>query len=204
VEAVVTGPSASSVKVTGSSAISAKVSKGAVVITGSPSGVSYVEFGSTTVLVMDKVTATTFWAPRTSSSFDLSPQTPSVLVSGPYLVRNATVSGSTLKLIGDTNSTVPLTVIAPSSVRSVTWNGAAVKTSASKAGVGLAGTLSGPTSLSGLPKLSSASWKSADSLPEIAPGFDDSSFVVATKTSTQRPFPPYGGKYVLYADEYGE
>lgn len=203
VEAVVTGASTSAPTVIGSSSISAKLANGTVIITGSPSGVSYVKFGSTTVLVMDKVTATSFWQPRLSAALDVSPRTPSVLVGGPYLVRNATVSGSTLRLVGDTNDTTSLTVIAPTAVTSVTWNGKAVTVKKSASGVGLSGTLAGPSALPDLPKLASRSWKTADSLPEVAPSFDDAAFVVANKTSVERRQKPYAGKYVLFADEYG-
>ena len=203
VEAVVIGASAGAPTVTGSSSISAKLTDGNVIITGSPSGVSYVKFGSTTVLVMDKVTATSFWQPRLSAALDVSPRTPSVLVGGPYLVRNATVSGSTLRLVGDTNDTTSLTVIAPTAVTSVTWNGKAVAVKKSASDVGLTGTLAGPSALSDLPKLASRSWKTADSLPEAAPSFDDKAFVVANKTSVERRQKPYAGKYVLFAGEYG-
>ncbi|KAG9081537.1 hypothetical protein FRC06_005514, partial [Ceratobasidium sp. 370] len=48
-------------------------------------------------------------------------------------------------------------------------------------------------------------WRCIDSLPEVAVGFDDSNWTIATKTSTKRPaaYQPLGGKLMLYADEYG-
>lgn len=46
-----------------------------------------------------------------------------VLVGGPYLVRNATISGSTLAIRGDLNGSTTLTVIAPPEFSRVTWNG---------------------------------------------------------------------------------
>lgn len=190
--------------VSGAMSIKAKSSNNTVIITGSPSGISVVKFGRTVVIVTDKLTASTFWQPRTvASSYDVAPDVPSVIVAGPYLVRNATITSSTLSLVGDVNATTTLTVLAaPTTVSSVTWNGAPVKIS--KSSVGLTGSISGPVSKINLPSLQSSSWKSADSLPEISPSFDDSTWVVANKTSVQRIFKPYAGKYVLYADEYGE
>lgn len=199
VEAVISKGSAPTI--TGASSISAKFTDGSVVITGTATGTSYVKFGSTIVLVLDKVTATAFWQPRLSKTADASPKTPSVLVGGPHLVRNATIAGSTLALVGDTNSTTTLTVLAPSTVKSVTWNGKSVSVKIGPAGE-ITGPIPGPQPLSDLPKLSSRSWKAADSLPEASPKFDDSKFVTATKTTVERKQKPYAGKYVLYASEY--
>jgi hypothetical protein len=203
-EAVVIGPTLGTPTVTGSSSVKARSADQSVIITGSPVGVSVVRFGTTAVIVTDKAAAATFWNPRTSASYDVSPDTSSVIVSGPYLVRNATVSSSTLQLFGDTNGKTNLIVIAPATVKSITWNGALVEITNSPLGIGLSGTLSGVTQTPSLPSLKSAAWKSADSLPEIAPSFDDSTWVTANKTSTARPFKPFSGKLVLYTDEYGQ
>lgn len=204
VEAVIP-TSSSTVAVTGSSTIKGRVANKTVIITGTASGTSVVKFGKTAVLIADKATAGTFWNPRTTASeYDLAPDAASVLVAGPYLVRNATISGSTLRLVGDINATTPLTVVAPAAVTSVTWNGASVKVAKSTLGVGLSGTLSSGAKAPSLPSLKSAAWKSADSLPEVAVAFDDSTWVTANKTTTARPFKPFSGKLVLYADEYGQ
>ncbi|KAK6984994.1 glycoside hydrolase family 35 protein [Favolaschia claudopus] len=162
------------------------------------------------VLFADSATAATFFAPvipETSSfgNYWSIGSNSTVLVGGPYLVRNATVSGSRLALVGDLNTTAPLTIIAPSSVRSVTWNGASVQL---KSGVtatgGITGTLT-PRSVVktvSVPKLTG--WKFMDSLPEIQSNFDDSSWTVANHTSTNSPFKPYyGDGRVLYGCDYG-
>ncbi|KAF8751739.1 Beta-galactosidase, domain 3 [Rhizoctonia solani] len=134
------------------------------------------------------------WQPRVSGTsgngrYDLSPRTGSVLVFGPYLVRSATIKGTQLALVGDLESgnTTELEVLAPTTVKSVSWNGKAVPVSKT-----LTGTLRG-------------TWRCTDSLPEVALGFDDSKWTTATKTTTFRPVEhqPLGGKLVLYADEYG-
>ncbi|PSS38122.1 hypothetical protein PHLCEN_2v29 [Hermanssonia centrifuga] len=203
-EAVVLGSAISASKVTGALSVSARIVKNTVVISGTPStkSPSLVRFGNTAVIILDKFTATSFWNPRLSATYDLSPDSPSVLIGGPYLVRNATVSGSTLNLVGDTNATTTLTIVAPRLVKSVTWNGDIVNISASPLGLGVVGIVPGPDALL-LPNLRTSLWKSMDSLPEVNPNFDDSTWVTADKTSTARQQKPYSGKFVLYADEYG-
>ncbi|KZT23601.1 glycoside hydrolase family 35 protein [Neolentinus lepideus HHB14362 ss-1] len=203
IEAVI--PATAVPQVTGSGSIKATSTNGSVVITGSTSGISRVVFSGATVIVADKETALSLWNIRLPSSnntlYDVTPDAPSVLVSGPYLVRNASITGSTLELYGDINATTALGVIAPSSVNSVSWNGESVQVQNVAPGV-FNGTLEFGTKVS-LPGLKEAEWYCANSLPEIDPAFNDSDWVTANKTSTVRPYQPQGGKYVLYADEYG-
>ncbi|KAF8588348.1 glycoside hydrolase family 35 protein [Ramaria rubella] len=202
-EAVVVGPTFETPTLAGSQSIKVRAINGTAIVSGSPAGVSVVRFGTTTVIVTDKATASTFWNPKTSVSYDASPDTLSAIVAGPYLVRNASISSSTLALVGDTAGPTSLTVFAPIAVKSVTWNGKHVDMTQSSLGTGLQGTLDGHIAIPGLPNLKSAVWRSADSLPEIALGFDDSTWIIANKTTTARPAQPFNGKLVLYADEYG-
>lgn len=204
IEAVIQGPDDATPVITGSSVVKATIKNSAVTITGTIGTATntVVRWGTTVVIVADRATAYTFWNPRTTNAYNLTPATPSVLITGPYLVRSATVSSSTLALFGDTNGTTTLTVFAPRAITFITWNGAAVKTSNSPLGVGLSGTISSAVPMLNLPKLSALPWKSANSLPEVAMNFDDASWVVADKTNTSRPYTQIG-KYVLYADEYG-
>ncbi|CAE7074419.1 unnamed protein product [Rhizoctonia solani] len=197
-----------------SSSITASVSNGTALISGSPasSGLTRVSVGKTSVWIADKTwLAPRIWQPRVSGTsgngrYDLSPRTGSVLVFGPYLVRNATVKGSTVAITGDVKSgtTTELEVLAPSSVKSVTFNGKSVKVSKTALGT-LKGSIATKDLTPKLPSLKTLKWKCTDSLPEVAVGFDDSNWVVATKNSTARPaeFQPLGGKTVLYSDEYG-
>jgi hypothetical protein len=141
--------------VTGSSSIKAQVMDGSVVILGSPSGISAVRWGSTVVVVTDKSTAYTFWDTPTHTDY-LSSKTSSVLVQGPYLVRNASISGSTLNLIGDTNGTTPLTIFGPSNLSKVTWNGNPLNVSTNTLGVGLYGEVQAETPTISLPSLKSS------------------------------------------------
>ncbi len=145
------------------------------------------------ILFSDPVTAVTFWSPpirsQTSNTipgletFWQFGTNTTVLVGGPYLVRNATLDHGTLALRGDLNASVPLTIIGPERVSSVTWNGQRVSVRDDGRGV-LTGRLAQSPKVKEVkvPKLSG--WKYADSLPEIRADFDDSDWVVADHTST--------------------
>ena len=174
-------------------------SSNTLIITGKPSGITTISAGHVTVIVTDKHTALSFWnvhIPGSShTQYDQAPDVPSVLVFGPYLVRNATLQGSTLAINGDLNTTTTLQVIAPASVKSLTWNGQKVRTERSN-GI-LQAWLSFDVQEPKLPNLKEATWYSADSLPEIQDDFADSDWVDANKTRTQRPYPPLGGKVRL-------
>ncbi|KAF8320898.1 glycoside hydrolase family 35 protein [Clavulina sp. PMI_390] len=191
--------------VAGSSTIKASTVNGTTVITGTTSGVAVVTVGSIKVLVVDKHTAYTFAQPRLEAEgyFNVGPATSSVLIYGPYLVREATLSGSTLSIVGDINATTTINVFAPKSVRSISWNGTPLSTKTNSVGALSATIAFKYSSIAALPSLTTAEWLCHDTLPEKAVSFDDSTWTVANKTSVLRPDKPIGGKYVLYADEYG-
>ena len=160
------------------------------------------------VLFADPATAATFWAPAVKSatttvsgleSFWQFGTNTTVLVGGPYLVRNATISeeGSTLALRGDLNASVPLTVVAPAAVKQVTWNGERVEVRAE--GAFLTGQLAQSARVreARVPELTG--WKFADSLPEVQSGFDDGGWTVANRTTTNIEVQPlFGDGRVLY------
>ncbi|KAF9046172.1 glycoside hydrolase family 35 protein [Panaeolus papilionaceus] len=141
-----------------------------------------------------------FWGLGTNSS---------VLVGGPYLVRDAVISGTQLRLRGDLKTDVKLTVLAPRTIQSITWNGQPVALDAasgsaittSGAFVGQLKLRAAATSLN-IPKLTG--WRFKDSLPERDSSFDDSTWTIANKTKTNTPFKPYyGDGRVLYGCDYG-
>jgi len=148
-----------------------------------------------TLLLADQATADTFWTQSTPAG--------RVLERGPELVRTAGVAGTTLALTGDTTASSPLEVWAPAQVQSLTWDGATVPTQATASGSLLAtGQLAGPVPVA-LPNLSQATWRFSAESPEAAPGFDDSAWTVASKTTTHSTSPPPAGQPVLTADDYG-
>ncbi|KAL5524694.1 hypothetical protein ACEPAF_9839 [Sanghuangporus sanghuang] len=174
------------------------------------------------VLFSDTDTAGTFFAPvippnspsadvQTFANYWQFGSNETVLVGGPYLVRNASVTGSELHLRGDLNvsSEVTLTVIVPPKVTSVFWNGREVRKD-SRASMSL--TRSGGFVGSLSPQLSTESfripeltgWRFADSLPEIHGNFSDEDWIIANHTATNIPFKPfYGDGRVLYGCDYG-
>ena len=169
------------------------------------------------VLYADSVTAATFWSPVIAgpSNDPLANYwglgtNESILVGGPYLVRDAKLSGSTLALRGDLKTDARLTLIAPRNVRYITWNDEpvfgdfSVASSLSSIG-GFVGYLRRRHSLTSgikVPKLTG--WKFRDSLPEIQESFNDDTWAVANHTTTNIPLKPhYGDGRILYGCDYG-
>ncbi|KAL0566470.1 hypothetical protein V5O48_015544 [Marasmius crinis-equi] len=179
------------------------------------------------VLFADTTTAGTFWSPAIANADDPHGNywsigtNETVLIGGPYLVRSANISDGVLNLKGDFdvsefNSTTSaggksLTIIAPKSVMSATWNGEPVTFESSfvetgyRTGLVQEGDSLLPSSIaSEVPDLSANEWKYADSLPEIREDWDDSQWVVANHTTTNVIFPMwYGDGRVLYGCDYG-
>lgn len=151
--------------------------------------------GGTSPLLLifgDDSSAESFWRLDTAAG--------PVIVRGPDLLRTASVDGSTVGLSGDAATAEPLEVWAPGAT-TVSWNGQPVAATATAAGSLLANDqLAGPPDIS-LPTLSN--WVYQYETPEAQPGFDDSSWAVANKTSSfsSTPIPP--GQPDLFADDYG-
>ncbi|KAF8192161.1 glycoside hydrolase family 35 protein [Pholiota molesta] len=168
------------------------------------------------VLYADSATAATFWSPVLAGAtsdplreyWGVGTNT-SVLVGGPYLVRGAAIEGATLALRGDLKTGVRLTVIAPRAVRAVTWNGVQVArdgaaSAALTAEGGFVAELSTSASLAALKVPQLTGWRWKDSLPEIGGAFDDGSWTVADRTTTNIPLKPYyGDGRILYGCDYG-
>ncbi|PVG04082.1 putative beta-galactosidase [Serendipita vermifera] len=175
-----------------------------------PSSISAIPLGPVTIILADKSVALQTWAPRTGASTTFGHYTPNpsvagVWVLGPHLVRTAKLDRGTLALEGDLDKSTSIDLWGPSSIKKVTWNGRDVRLSKNAQLQSLHGNLTmdiDPNSV-GIPQLSELNWKCQDSTPEISPDYDDSTWVVANKTSTARPQQPYQGKYVLYGEEYG-
>ncbi|MFJ9147948.1 beta-galactosidase [Streptomyces sp. NPDC102270] len=142
------------------------------------------------LLVGDKVTAKTFWRQDTAAG--------PVLVRGTHLLRTATSlnGGRTVALSGDNADDQNIEVF--TSAARVTWNGRKVDTRNTATG-SLTGRI--PTAAAiHLPALTN--WKHAEESPEAAPGFDDTGWQVADKTTTNS-VSGINKLPVLYADDYG-
>jgi beta-galactosidase GanA len=140
------------------------------------------------LLLVDTATAKTFWQQDTSAG--------PVLVRGTHLLRGAQSHGSRLDLTGDTGDDGAVEVF--SGAASVTWNGEPVHTQATSSG-SRTGTLPTAAAVS-LPALTG--WKHTQESPEAQPGFDDSGWQVADKTTSNSTTTP-GTLPVLFADDYG-
>ncbi|MGI5155341.1 beta-galactosidase [Microbispora sp. CA-102843] len=137
-------------------------------------------------------TAATFW--RTGT--DAEP----VLVRGTSLVRSTAVDGGTVRLAADTAEAGEVEVFAEASRLRV--GDAEVRVTRTPSG-SLLGRVPGPREVR-LPAL--RGWRVRDETPEATPGFDDSSWRRADKTTTESPMkPPMKPEPgpVLYADDYG-
>ncbi|KAL1751658.1 glycoside hydrolase family 35 protein [Schizophyllum commune] len=171
------------------------------------------------VLFADSPTAATFWAPTLAGPKD-DPfrhfwslgTNETVLIGGPYLVREATLERGTLALRGDLKESAFLTVIGPKDVVEVTWNGEAVESvrgveevvgEEESQGV-FVGRLEMKVQASDISVPALEGWKYQDSLPEVQSDFDDSEWTLADHTETNIPFKMrYGDGRVLYGCDYG-
>ncbi|WP_154674315.1 beta-galactosidase [Nakamurella lactea] len=148
-----------------------------------------------TLLLADEHTAGTFWQQTTPAG--------TVLERGPELVRSATIARQTLALTGDTSTAAELQVWAPPGVDRVTWNGTRVAVHRAADGSLVADQLLPGAAPIALPDLTAATWRSAPGSPESAPGFDDSQWQPADRTTTASTTKPAAGQPVLTADDYG-
>ncbi|KAF9887419.1 hypothetical protein FE257_010274 [Aspergillus nanangensis] len=153
------------------------------------------------VILLDRDAAYHFWAPALTND-PFVPEDELVFVQGPYLVRSASLSKTTLALRGDSLNETAVEVFAPKHVNKLTWNGKRLRVARTAYG-SLTATLAPPPAVS-IPSLAKAVWRAKDSLPERLPSYDDSgpAWVDANHMTTQNPSPP-ATLPVLYADEYG-
>ncbi|WP_326791704.1 beta-galactosidase [Streptomyces sp. NBC_00841] len=139
------------------------------------------------LLLADTATAKTFWRQDTAAG--------PVLARGTHLLRGASSDEGTLALNGDIGTDGSVEVW--STANSLTWNGRPVHTSMTKDG-GLTGTLPTAAEVT-VPALTG--WKHTQESPESQPGFNDSSWQVADKTTSKITTP--ATLPVLSADDYG-
>lgn len=164
-------------------------------------GATVIKFAQGPVLyLLERWAAYTFFAPATTSNPHIGADE-QIFVLGPYLVRSASVAGSTVSLSGDNlNATTIDVYVGDASVTSIAWNGAALATTRSAYG-SLQAALPGIVDRAvALPAL--AGWKVTDALPEADPSYDDSRWTVANKTTTLSPLAPLTLP-VLYGADYG-
>ncbi|KAJ7232006.1 glycoside hydrolase superfamily [Mycena rebaudengoi] len=160
------------------------------------------QFDNFRVLLLSRTLAYKFWAPTLTNNPIVSANDV-VFVTGPYLVRTIAYHGSTAVITGDISNSTILEVWAPSNIHAISWNGKDVKAQRTSYGT-LKATLAKPsfTAESLQSSLKLGDWKYSDSVPESAPSYDDSHWVVADKTSSPNPR-KLTTPVSLYADDYG-
>ncbi|KAF4413711.1 putative beta-galactosidase E [Colletotrichum fructicola] len=126
----------------------------------------------------------------------------SVIVRGPYLVRNATFSNNTLHLTGDLNETTTLEVLGGVPENAcLTFNGQTLEP-LRQTGGRIEADISFHTPDLALPDLHSLKWHSTNSLPEIQPDYDDSAWTPASLTESNNPR-NFTTPTSLYCSDYG-
>ena len=153
--------------------------------------------------LLDILTAYSFFAPPLTSDPNIPPDK-HIFVLGTTLVRSTTINGTTISLTGDNEKSTTLELYTGNpSITSITWNGVLQPSYRTPYGSLTTANIPGAESLEfPLPNLSTLSWKSADSLPERDPSFNDTNWVVANKTSTLSPVTPLTLP-VLFSSDYG-
>ncbi|KAG9664585.1 glycoside hydrolase family 35 protein, partial [Aureobasidium melanogenum] len=155
---------------------------------------------SVIVYLLDVSTAWSFWAPPTTSDPNVAANE-QIFAIGTYLVRNASVSSNVVSVNGDnTNSTILEVFVGDRSVDTIAWNGKRLATKKTAYGALTADLTSVLDRKVTVPTLSG--WQVADSLPEVARAYDDSSWTICNKTATLAPVKPLSLP-VLYSSDYG-
>ncbi|KAH8674059.1 family 35 glycosyl hydrolase [Xylariales sp. PMI_506] len=163
-------------------------------------GATVVKFSNgALVYLLDQTTAWRFWAPPTTNNPAVLPSQ-QIFILGPYLVRSASVRGNVLTVNGDSDNSTTLEAYTGTSISTVVWNGKSYKATTTAYG-SVKVTIPGAESRTvSLPTLTG--WKSADSLPEAHPDYDDSNWIVCNKTTTLSPVAPLSLP-VLFSSDYG-
>ncbi|KAK2045629.1 family 35 glycosyl hydrolase [Colletotrichum somersetense] len=152
------------------------------------------------VYLLEQKTARRFWAPPTTPSPTVKPGE-QLFVLGPYLVRSASISHGVLHVSGDSDRSTTLEAyVGDKPIETVDWNGkrlTATKTPYGSFTVRIPGAEDRAVALPDL-----ENWRAAEALPEAAPDYDDSRWVVCDKTATPSPYAPVTLP-VLYSSDYG-
>ncbi|KAL3460074.1 glycoside hydrolase superfamily [Aspergillus heterothallicus] len=166
------------------------------------------QIGDLQVYLLDRNAAYNYFVPllpsRSRGQYGTSEANPdAVIIKAGYLVRNARISGSTLQLSADFNSTTEVEVIgAPARVKKLEINGQLTRTTQTKAG-GLKTLVQYEAPQINLPDLEKSAWKHHNALPEIQPDYDDSKWIKADHLETNNTFVSVDTPTVLFAGDYG-
>jgi hypothetical protein len=168
-----------------------KQSKGATVVKFSNGVLAY---------LLDIPSAYTFFAAPTSADPNVQAKD-QIFVMGPYLVRSVSTSSDTVSVIGDNANSTTIEVFAGTAVvNKISWNGQILPTKKTPYG-SLTAKISGAEQRTiDLPALTV--FKTANSLPEASPDYDDSNWILANKNTTMSPVKPITLP-ILFSSDYG-
>ena len=139
-------------------------------------------------------------APAPVSSYT-SPSKKTVLVSGGHLLRTAAIVGQDLYITGDVNATTAFQVIAGApDAQNVFFNGQQMTLDPSNDTPTFEMSYQEPTI--NLPDLSTLSWQSIDSLPELSPSYNDAAWRPCDHPTSNNPL-VLSTPTSLYASDYG-
>ncbi|WP_225839854.1 beta-galactosidase [Streptomyces sp. NK08204] len=124
-----------------------------------------------------------------------------LLVYGPALLRHAELRGSKAHLTGDVIGETAVEVWGPRGIRRVAWNGRALPTRVTASDSLMTTAMLPGVAEVRLPEL--GGWRMRTENPEAGPGFDDSRWKRADKSSSYSTTPVPAGQPVLFADDYG-
>ncbi|KAF4554747.1 putative glycosyl hydrolases family 35 protein 1 [Elsinoe fawcettii] len=162
------------------------------------------------VYILDRNSAYNFWTVDLPTGLipEGDPNTgikAAAIVKAGYLVRTAAVDGNTMSLVGDVNATTTIEVIggAPTQLETLNFNGAPLDFEQDANTGVVTATVNFVDPTFDLPDLSSAAWKTIDSLPEIQDNYDDSLWTVASNPVSNNTARNLTTPTSLYASDYG-
>jgi hypothetical protein len=157
------------------------------------------------LLLADEKTSTRFWTADigASAGADARASAGRMLQLGGALLRSARIDKGRLALTGDTSEDGVFELWTPAAT-SVSFNGAALATTAQPDGSLRTGIVKGPDTVT-LPDLSALAWTRRMDSPEAQPGFDDSGWREADKraSAAQTWTLPERGQPTLAMSDYG-
>ena len=124
------------------------------------------------------------------------------IVKAGYLMRTASISDGMIRLTGDLNATTIIDLIAaPEPVDRMSFNGHDI--ACTNHNGRLVGTVSFNPPDPRIPDLAMQDWKFLDSLPEIAPGYDDRRWTHCNLSSSPNTVRNLTTPFSLYSADYG-
>ncbi|KAK6081556.1 glycosyl hydrolase family 35 [Seiridium cupressi] len=150
------------------------------------------------ICAIDRNSAYNYWAPPISNSS-------AIVISGPYLVRNASVENTTLSIQADFNRNTTIEILGvPQGITTICVNKAQAVIRAGYESVLFVIDIPYEAPKFRLPNLAGLAWNSVNSLPEIGSShYDDTRWPLASHSSSDNSFQHLWTPTSLFASEYG-